>query len=48
MRVESFLTVGRLLGHDASGTTLKYTHLGDDAVALAVETMGSVLAGASS
>ena len=48
MTGENVLTVGRLLGHHDPGTTLKYSHLGDDAVALAAETMGCVLAGASS
>ena len=48
MTGENVLTVGRLLGHHDPGTTLKYTHLGDDTVALAAETMGTLLAGASS
>ncbi|MDE0239506.1 MAG: tyrosine-type recombinase/integrase [Deltaproteobacteria bacterium] len=44
MTGENVLTVGRLLGHNDPGTTLKYTHLADDAVARAAETMGPVLA----
>ena len=44
MRGENILTVGRLLGHNDPGTTLKYTHLAHDAVAEAAETVGSVLA----
>ncbi len=43
MRGENILTVGRLLGHNDPGTTLKYTHLAHDAVAEAAETVGSVL-----
>ena len=48
MTGESILTVGRLLGHNDPGTTLKYTHLADDEVAAAAEVMGSILAGAES
>ena len=48
MTGESILTVGRLLGHNDPGTTLKYTHLADDAVAKTAETMDSFLAGSSS
>ena len=47
MTGESILTVGRLLGHNDPGTTLKYTHLADDMVARAAEAMGSLLAGAA-
>ncbi|MCY4608153.1 MAG: tyrosine-type recombinase/integrase [bacterium] len=43
MSGENILTVGRLLGHNDPGTTLKYTHLAHDAVAEAAETMGSIL-----
>ena len=45
MSGENILTVGRLLGHNDPGTTLKYTHLAHDAVAEAAETVGSVLGG---
>ena len=45
MRGENILTVGRLLGHNDPGTTLKYTHLAHDAVVEAAETVGSVLGG---
>ena len=48
MAGENILTVGRLLGHNDPGTTLKYTHLADDAVSKAAETMGSFLVGAAS
>ncbi len=47
MRGENILTVGRLLGHNDPGTTLKYTHLAHDAVAEAAETVGSVLGGSA-
>ncbi len=47
MTGENILTVGRLLGHNDPGTTLKYTHLADDAVIEAAEAMGSYLAGAT-
>ncbi len=47
MSGENILNVGRLLGHNDPGTTLKYTHLAHDAVADAVETVGSVLGGAA-
>ena len=43
MNGENILTVGRLLGHNDPGTTLKYTHLAHDAVAEAAETVGSIL-----
>ncbi len=48
MTGENVLTVGRLLGHNDPGTTLKYTHLADDAVATAAEAMGPLLANAAS
>ena len=48
MTGENILTVGRLLGHNDPGTTLKYTHLSDDKAAEAAETMGSLLASAAS
>ncbi len=47
MMGENILTVGRLLGHNDPGTTLKYTHLAHDAVAEAAETVGSVLGGSA-
>ncbi len=47
MSGENILTVGRLLGHNNPGTTLKYTHLAHDAVAEAAETVGSVLGGSA-
>ncbi|MCY4596733.1 MAG: tyrosine-type recombinase/integrase, partial [Bryobacterales bacterium] len=47
MSGENILTVGRLLGHNDPGTTLKYTHLAHDAVAEAAETVGSVLGGSA-
>ncbi len=45
MSGENIPTVGRLLGHNDPGTTLKYTHLAHHAVAEAAETVGSVLGG---
>ncbi|MDE0241574.1 MAG: tyrosine-type recombinase/integrase [bacterium] len=48
MTGENVLTVGRLLGHNDPGTTLKYTHLSDDKAAEAAEAMGSLLASATS
>ena len=48
MAGENILTVGRLLGHNDPGTTLKYTHLADDVVARAAEVMGSLLASSAS
>ena len=48
MTGENILTVGRLLGHNDPGTTLKYTHLSDHTVAEAAKAMGSILAGAAS
>ena len=47
MRGENILTVGRPLGHNDPGTTLKYTHLAHDVVAEAAETVGSVLGGSA-
>ena len=47
MRGENILTVGRLLGHNDPGTTLKYTHLSHDAVGEAAEAVGSVLGGSA-
>ena len=44
-RGETVLTIGRLLGHNDPGTTLKYTHLADAAVREAVEAVGAVLEG---
>lgn len=43
MSGENILTVGRLLGHNDPGTTLKYMHLAHDAAVEAAETVGSVL-----
>ena len=37
------LTIGRLLGHADPATTLKYTHLADEMVRSAVETVGALL-----
>ncbi len=48
MAGENILTVGRLLGHNDPGTTLKYTHLSDDTAVEAAESLGPVLAGVSS
>ncbi|MDE0225144.1 MAG: tyrosine-type recombinase/integrase [Gammaproteobacteria bacterium] len=45
MSGENILTVGRLLGHNAPATTLKYIHLADDAAVEAAENMGCVLGG---
>ena len=42
---ETVLTIGRLLGHNDPGTTLKYTHLADAAIREAVEAVGAVLEG---
>ena len=42
---ESVLAIGRLLGHSKPETTLKYTHLADEMVSAAVETVGAVLEG---
>ena len=43
MQGENVLTVGRLLGHNDPGTTLKYTHLADGKVAEAAEAVAAVL-----
>ena len=42
---ESVLAIGRLLGHANPHTTLKYIHLADAMVRVAVETVGAVLEG---
>ena len=42
---ESVLAIGRLLGHAAPQTTLKYTHLADTMVREAAEAVGAVLEG---
>ena len=42
---ESVLTIGKLLGHDDPGTTLKYIHLSDVALRDAVKAVAPVLAG---
>ena len=43
MQGENVLTVGRLLGHNDPGTTLKYTHLADGKVVEAAEAVAAVL-----
>ena len=43
MQGENILTVGRLLGHDDPGTTLKYTHLAEGKVVEAAEAVGAIL-----
>ncbi len=43
MTGENVLTVGRLLGHNNPGTTLKYTHLANEAAAEAARSMGPIL-----
>ena len=43
MHGETVLTIGRLLGHDHPGTTLKYTNFADAAAREAVDTVSSVL-----
>ena len=43
MQGENILAVGRLLGHNDPGTTLKYTHLADGKVVEAAENVGAVL-----
>ena len=40
---ETVLTIGRLLGHEHPGTTLKYTNFADAAARAAVDTVSSVL-----
>ena len=42
---ESVLAIGRLLGHANPETTLRYTHLADEMVREAVETVGAALEG---
>ena len=44
-RGESVLAIGRLLGHSDPGTTLKYTHLADATLRMAIETVGVALEG---
>ena len=44
MHGETVLVIGKLLGHNDPGTTLKYTHLADATVREAVGAVGSVLA----
>ena len=43
MHGETVLTIGRLLGHDQPGTTLKYTNFADAAAREAVDAVASVL-----
>ena len=43
MHGETVLTIGRLLGHDHPGTTLKYTNFADAAAREAVDAVSSVL-----
>jgi hypothetical protein len=38
--------IGRLLGHATPATTARYSHLGDDPLRRAVETIGSTIDGA--
>ena len=45
---ETVPVVGRLLGHNDAGTTLKYTHLAESAVRDAANVMGDVLGGSES
>ena len=40
---ETVLTIGKLLGHNDPGTTLKYTHLADTTVREAANAVGAVL-----
>ena len=47
MTGENVLTVGRLLGHNDPGTTLKYTHIANDAAVVAAESLGPVLGGSA-
>ena len=44
MHGETVLVIGKLLGHNDPGTTLKYTHLADATVREAADAVGSVLA----
>ncbi len=48
MAGETVPVVGRLLGHNDTATTLKYTHLAETVMRGAADTMGGVLAGAGS
>ena len=43
MHGETVLTIGRLLGHDHPGTTLKYTNFADAAAREAVDAVSSIL-----
>ena len=45
MQGETIPVVGRLLGHNDTGTTLKYTHLSETAVRDAADAVGAVLGG---
>ncbi|MDE0242490.1 MAG: tyrosine-type recombinase/integrase [bacterium] len=47
MTGENVLTVGRLLGHNDPGTTLKYTHITSDAAVHAAQKLGPVLGGSA-
>ena len=47
MTGENVLTVGRLLGHNDPGTTLKYTHITSDAAVHAAENLGPILGGSA-
>ena len=42
---ETVLTIGRLLGHNDPGTTLKYIHIADQAVRDAVDAVAPILGG---
>ena len=48
MQGETVPVVGRLLGHNDAGTTLKYTHLSETAVRDAADAVGAVLGGTES
>ena len=48
MQGETVPIVGRLLGHNDTATTLKYTHLAGAVMRDAADAMGGVLAGAGS
>ena len=48
MQGETVPVVGRLLGHNDTGTTLKYTHLSESAVRDAADAVGVVLGGSES
>ena len=43
MQGESVPVVGRLLGHNDAGTTLKYAHLSESALRDAADAMGAIL-----